>query len=175
MGSYAVGMIFGPVIGGILYDGFGYAAPFILSAVVAFLALIAALVMIPETRTPEIRQREILRTRHANPQPERQTSIWDALPLTASANRWGDEIYFSIPLQLERADDAREVVSLGALGFWPPGHAFCVFFGPTPMSSGDEIRAASPVNVFGRIIGEADVFKQVLSGHRVSVTRASQT
>ena len=68
MGSYAVGMIFGPVIGGVLYDAFGYAAPFILSAVVAFLALVAAFVMIPETRTPEIRNREILRTRHARPQ-----------------------------------------------------------------------------------------------------------
>jgi MFS family permease len=80
MGSYAVGMIFGPVIGGVLYDALGYAAPFILSAVVAFMALIAAFFMIPETRTPEIRQREILRNRHANPQPVRQASIWDALP-----------------------------------------------------------------------------------------------
>jgi len=80
MGSYAVGMIFGPVIGGLLYDGFGYAAPFVLSAVVAFLALVAAFVMIPETRTPEIRNREMLRTRHDNPQSGQQASIWDALP-----------------------------------------------------------------------------------------------
>jgi MFS family permease len=80
MGSYAVGMIFGPVIGGVLYDGFGYAAPFILSAVVAFLALVAAFVMIPETRTPEIRNRETLRTRRARPQHVGETSIWDALP-----------------------------------------------------------------------------------------------
>jgi MFS family permease len=80
MGSYAVGMIFGPVIGGVLYDAWGYAAPFILSAVVAFMALIAAFFMIPETRTPEIRQREILRNRHAKPQPAQQASIWDALP-----------------------------------------------------------------------------------------------
>ncbi len=80
MGSYAVGMIFGPVIGGVLYDGFGYAAPFILSAVVAFLALVAAIIMIPETRSPEIRQREMLRTRRTNPHPGQKPSIWDALP-----------------------------------------------------------------------------------------------
>jgi DHA1 family tetracycline resistance protein-like MFS transporter len=80
MGSYAVGMIFGPVIGGLLYDGFGYAAPFILSAVVAFLALIAAFIMIPETRTPEVRNREMLRSRHARPQHTGKTSIWEALP-----------------------------------------------------------------------------------------------
>ena len=80
MGSYAVGMIFGPVIGGLLYDGFGYAAPFILSAVVAFLALIAAIIMIPETRSPEIRNREMLRSRYARPQNAGKVSIWEALP-----------------------------------------------------------------------------------------------
>ena len=80
MGSYAVGMIFGPVIGGVLYDAFGYAAPFILSAVVAFMALIAAVFMIPETRTFVIRQRETLRNRRANPNPGQEPSIWDALP-----------------------------------------------------------------------------------------------
>jgi MFS family permease len=80
MGSYAVGMIFGPVIGGVLYDSFGYAAPFILSAIVAFLALVAALIMIPETRTSEARNREILRNRHASPDQAQKTSIWDALP-----------------------------------------------------------------------------------------------
>ncbi len=80
MGSYAVGMIFGPVIGGVLYDAFGYASPFILSAIVAFMALIAAFFMVPETRTPEIRRREMLRTRRTNPRPEHKPSIWDALP-----------------------------------------------------------------------------------------------
>ncbi len=80
MGSYAVGMIFGPVIGGVLYDAFGYASPFILSAVVAFLALVAAFFMVPETRTPEIRHREMLRLRRINPQPGQKPSIWDAIP-----------------------------------------------------------------------------------------------
>jgi MFS family permease len=80
MGSYAVGMIFGPVIGGLLYDGFGYAAPFISSAVVAFLALVAAIIMVPETRTPELRNREKLSALHDSPGEAGETSIWDALP-----------------------------------------------------------------------------------------------
>jgi MFS family permease len=80
MGSYAVGMIFGPVIGGVLYDGFGYAAPFISSAVVAFMALTAAFYVVPETRTAELRQREMLRNRRDHPQLEQKLSIWDALP-----------------------------------------------------------------------------------------------
>ena len=70
-------------------------------------------------------------------------AIWDALPLEGSANVWGDEIYFRIPVALAE-DEAQEVVELGDLGYWPPGSAFCIFFGPTPMSRGNEIRPASP-------------------------------
>jgi hypothetical protein len=100
-------------------------------------------------------------------------AIWDALPITGRGNRWGEEIYFSIPSNLE-AENAREVVTAGDLGYWPPGTAFCIFFGPTPMSRGEEIRPASPVNVFGKVVGDATVFKQVASGTEVSVERVSQ-
>jgi hypothetical protein len=99
--------------------------------------------------------------------------IWDVLPITERGNRWGEEIYFSIPVNLD-AEDAREVVAAGDLGYWPPGTAFCIFFGPTPMSRGEEIRPASPVNVFGRVIGDFSVFKQVASGTEVSVERLGQ-
>jgi hypothetical protein len=99
-------------------------------------------------------------------------AIWDALPITGRGNRWGEEIYFSIPANLE-AENAREVVTTGDLGYWPPGTAFCIFFGPTPMSRGEEIRPASPVNVFGKVVGDATVFKQVASGTEVSVERVS--
>jgi hypothetical protein len=100
-------------------------------------------------------------------------AIWDALPITGRGNRWGEEIYFSIPVNLE-AENAREVVASGELGYWPPGTAFCIFFGPTPMSRGEEIRPASPVNVFGRVVGDATVFKQVASGTEVSIERLSK-
>ena len=63
-------------------------------------------------------------------------AIWEALPIEAKADTWGDEIYFGIPVRAE-ADAAKEVVALGDLAFWPPGHAFCIFFGPTPASRGD--------------------------------------
>lgn len=98
-------------------------------------------------------------------------AIWDALPIEASASTWGDEIYFAIPVKLEE-DGAREVVDLGDLGYWPPGRGFCIFFGPTPASQGSEIRPASPVNVFGRIEGDATVFKRVRAGTRVRLERA---
>ena len=95
-------------------------------------------------------------------------AIWDALPLKGRANTWGDEIYFSIPVRLDE-EDAQEVVGMGDLGYWPTGAAFCLFFGPTPMSRGEEIRPASGVNVFGRVIGDARVLKQVASGAEVVV------
>lgn len=99
-------------------------------------------------------------------------AIWAALPIEARGNTWGDEIYFGIPVHLAEADDSMEVVEMGDLGYWAPGHAFCIFFGPTPMSLGNEIRPASPVNVFGRVEGEATVFKSVPGGTRVVLSAA---
>ena len=90
-------------------------------------------------------------------------AIWEALPLSAEVNTWGDEIYFNIPVQMA-GEDARSVVALGDLGYWPPGSAFCIFFGPTPVSRGKEIHPASPVNVFGRIVGDLQALKRVKDG-----------
>ncbi|MFQ5947045.1 MAG: cyclophilin-like fold protein [Anaerolineae bacterium] len=98
-------------------------------------------------------------------------AIWDALPLAAKAETWGDEIYFSIPVHLKE-EAPKDVVGMGDLGYWPPGNAFCIFFGPTPASHGEEIRPASPVDVFGRIIGDPKIFKKVRAGATVRIERA---
>jgi hypothetical protein len=100
------------------------------------------------------------------------TAIWDALPIEAKAETWGDEIYFGIPVHAGE-ERAQEVVALGDLGYWPPGHAFCIFFGPTPASQGDEIRPASPVNVIGRVAGDATVFKKVRAGTWMTIERGA--
>ncbi len=97
-------------------------------------------------------------------------AIWQALPLEARGSAWGDEIYFSTPVTCE-PEAPREVVEMGDLGYWPPGSAFCIFFGPTPASHGQEIRPASPVNVFGRVDGDPTVFKAVPSGTPVKIHR----
>ncbi|MFN2291940.1 MAG: cyclophilin-like fold protein [Anaerolineae bacterium] len=99
-------------------------------------------------------------------------AIWDALPFTGQANRWGDEIYFETPVQLVQADDARALVEPGELGYWPMGRAFCIFWGPTPASEAEEPRAYSPVNVFGRLEGDPAVFDGVQSGAAVRVEQA---
>lgn len=100
-------------------------------------------------------------------------AIWNALPIKARANTWGDEIYFSIPVHLEEALDAKAVVNMGDLGYWAPGSAMCIFFGPTPVSHGNEIRPASPVNVFGKVKGDATVFKAVQSGESILIDKVS--
>ena len=100
-------------------------------------------------------------------------AIWEALPIKGNVNLWGDEIYFSIPVSLE-PDNAQEVVNMGDVGYWPPGNGFCIFFGLTPMSRGQEIRPASPVNVFGKIIGDTDVLKQVASGKDIFIEKETQ-
>jgi hypothetical protein len=98
-------------------------------------------------------------------------AIWDALPLTGKANLWGEEIYFRIPLHIE-PENGRELVEKGELGFWPEGDAFCIFFGPTPASKGDEIRPASAVNIFGKVIGDAAIFREVPSGIDIYIERS---
>ena len=97
-------------------------------------------------------------------------AIWSALPLEFKAETWGDEVYASIGLTLA-PEDPRETVARGDLGYWPPGKAFCIFFGPTPLSRGDEIRPASAVNVVGRVLGDPTVFRRVRAGSRVKLER----
>ena len=80
--------------------------------------------------------------------------IADALPITGRVQTWGDEIYFPIPVSASNDETAAEVVEKGAVAYWPPGNALCLFWGPTPASSGDEIRPASAVNVCGMIDGD---------------------
>ena len=98
-------------------------------------------------------------------------AIWNALPINARGSTWGDEIYFSIPVDLP-TEKGQSVVDLGDLGYWEPGTAFCIFFGPTPSSRGNEIRPASPVTVFGKIEGDPTIFKQVPSGTKITIERA---
>jgi hypothetical protein len=99
-------------------------------------------------------------------------AIWETLPIKSRANLWGDEIYFSIPLSLE-LEAGQELVSIGDLGYWPDGNTFCIFFGPIPVSQRGEIRPASPVTVFGRLIGDTTVFKKVAIGTKIVIRRES--
>jgi hypothetical protein len=117
---------------------------------------------------------EVTVTAELNDSPTAQ-QIWEALPIEGSANVWGDEIYFEIPVQASAAPDARADVAVGELAYWPVGRAFCVFFGPTPASDDERPRAYSPVNVVGQVTGGAEAatrFRAVPGGAAVRITRA---
>jgi len=99
-------------------------------------------------------------------------AIWQALPLEGSANTWGEEIYFRIPVSQDLETDARELVQLGDLGYWPQGEAFCIFFGATPISGPGEIRPASAVNIVGQLLDDPKRFLSVASGTSVRIEKA---
>ncbi len=97
-------------------------------------------------------------------------ALGDALPVAGTGMRWGDEIYFRIPVDLGE-DDARPVVDRGDIAYWAPGSALCIFFGPTPVSAPGEIRPASPVTVVGRVEGDPGVFTDVPEGTLIVIER----
>ena len=98
-------------------------------------------------------------------------ALWDALPLSAQAHRWGDELYFSVPFQIPLETEAQAVVQDGDVAYWPDGPALCFFFGPTPVSRPNEIRAAAAVNVCGRIQSDSTILRQVADKTIISLTR----
>jgi hypothetical protein len=98
-------------------------------------------------------------------------AIWDALPVTSSVSTWGDEVYFDCGVSCRQEADARDVVTAGEIAYWPPGDAIAVGFGRTPVSKGDEIRLASPANVWANAVGDVKQLKRVRAGTRVEVSR----
>lgn len=98
-------------------------------------------------------------------------AVWDALPLAGSAQRWGEEVYFDVALRVPLEEGARAETAVGEIAYWPEGPAIALFFGPTPASTGSLPVATSPVNVFGRITGDAARLSRVRPGGRVRLTR----
>lgn len=98
--------------------------------------------------------------------------LLEKLPIKSTVNTWGEEIYFSIPVQCREMKNPKDVVEKGDVGFWPPGRALCLFFGKTPISD-DKIRPASTVDVIGRIVEGMENLHSVKDGEEVSITAAS--
>jgi uncharacterized protein len=105
--------------------------------------------------------------------PRTAEAIWEALPIKGTANRWGEEIYFDVSVKVPE-ENSQEVVEIGDLAYWPSGSCFCIFFGATPASKGKQPQAASPVNVFGRVIMDATNLTKVKRGEEIEVERTDQ-
>ena len=102
--------------------------------------------------------------------PETSNAIWNALPITGRASCWGEEVYFSTNVSAVE-ENSQEIVDVGAIAYWPPGQAICIFFGRTPASKDNRPRAASPVNVIGKLLGDPLLFKKVRNGEKIVIER----
>ena len=102
--------------------------------------------------------------------PTTRDAIADALPVEGDAARWGDELYFGIPVDVPEEDGQVEVPE-GAIAYWPQGDALCVFWGPTPASVDDTPRAASAVNVVA-MLDDPSAIRLDPGGAHVSVRSA---
>ena len=97
--------------------------------------------------------------------------LLSSAPFEASANRWGDEVYFETPVSAELEDDSRASMEVGDVAYWPEGRALAVFFGPTPVSTDGKPRAYSPCNIVGRVVGDLSPLKLVKTGDSVKVQK----
>ncbi len=97
--------------------------------------------------------------------------MWEILPIKSEVSIWGEEIYFGIPLKQPLEPEARANVEVGEIGYWNVGRSMCIFWGRTPASKGEKPVAASPVNIFGKVLGNARVLTAVKDGDEVTIKK----
>ncbi len=91
------------------------------------------------------------------------------LPCESTANTWGEEVYFKVPMETSLEPNAQQVVEPGTIGFWVEGNSLAIPFGPTPISQGNECRLAARVNILGKVEGDPKILKKVKSGDAVKL------
>jgi len=99
--------------------------------------------------------------------------LWDILPCSSMANTWGEEVYFSVPMNAELEADAQQVVPAGTICFWVEGRSLAIPFGPTPVSRGNECRLVTRVNIVGKLEGNAQMLASIRGGDRIRIDAAA--
>lgn len=102
---------------------------------------------------------------------ETAEKIYNSLPIESEVNTWGEEIYFDIPVKTG-LEKPVETVKIGDLAYWPPQNCFCIFFGKTPTSTGDEIKPATAVTIVGKITSGLENLKKIKSGEKIYIEKS---
>ena len=90
--------------------------------------------------------------------PKTVNDFIEKLPFSVDLNVWGDEIYTSKSPITQPEENAKSLVQLNDVAYWPTGKAICLFYGSTPIGNPGEITPVSPVNVLGKIISQTNLF-----------------
>lgn len=101
-------------------------------------------------------------------------AIANVLPIEAMPNTWGDEFYCTIQVNMPLDETATTCIAVGDIGFWPPGNALAIFFGPTPLSSGPDPVPASEVNMVGKVIGDATVLRKAKGASKIRIEKSCE-
>jgi hypothetical protein len=105
--------------------------------------------------------------------PKTCKDILDSLPFSVNAHLWGEEIYTDESPISQAEENAKALVDLNDVAYWPSGKAMCLFFGPTPIGKKGEIKPYSPVNVVGKIIGsDKSVIKNFKEGTKITFQKS---
>jgi len=104
--------------------------------------------------------------------PNTCTKFWQALPLKVNLSTWGDELYGTIPVDID-AENPREEFEVGDIAYWLQGSGFCILYGRTPASTSDKPRLISPGNYFAKIEGDVSIFKS-LNGLDLTIERGEE-
>lgn len=98
-------------------------------------------------------------------------ALLKVLPCESSANTWGEEVYFRVPVNVDLEPDARQVVEPGTVCFWVEGDSVAIPYGPTPISEGNECRLINQVNILGKILRNPNELSKINSGDSITIER----
>jgi len=99
-------------------------------------------------------------------------ALLEAVPFESKAQTWGEELYFTTPVNAKLEPDAKQIVEPGTVCFWTEGDALALPWGRTPISTDERPKLASRCNVLGRIEGNAADLQKIRSGEKITVSKA---
>ena len=97
--------------------------------------------------------------------------IWNSLPISSNIKTWGKEIYFYTDVVANKEPNAKSIIELGEIAYWPSGKAIAIGFGKTPISQKDEIRLADDCNIWGETKFNLKKLENIAEGQPIKIEK----